>query len=127
MIFFFLPKRNKEIESHTPIPFQFSSRGLLTWTTTTLTKSIYRLKGLARDTNTGDRAAFSMARILFPMDTSSWMKGKWMELDARFSFPSFLFFFLFFHFVYTYICTFVAEVMVWVDADGLRLLFTNTV
>lgn len=96
MIFFFLPKRNKEIESHTPIPFQFSSRGLLTWTTTTLTKSIYRLKGLARDTNTGDRAAFSMARILFPMDTSSWMKGKWMELDARFSFPSFLFFFFFF-------------------------------
>lgn len=106
-------KKNKEIESHVPIPFQFGSRGLLTWTTTTSTKSIYRLKGLARDTNTGDRPAFSMARILFPMDTSSWMEGKWMELEARFSFPSFLpsfffflvfFFFLFFcHFVYIYV------------------------
>lgn len=64
-------KKNNEIESHMPVPFQFSSRGLLTWTTTTSTKSIYRLKGLARDTNTSDRPAFSMARILFPMDTSS--------------------------------------------------------
>lgn len=95
-------KKNKEIESHVPIPFQFGSRGLLTWTTTTSTKSIYRLKGLARDTNTGDRPAFSMARILFPMDTSSWMEGKWMELEARFSFPSFLPSFFFFFLIFSF-------------------------
>lgn len=73
-----------------PVVRRYWRQRSLTTVTTTSTKSIYRIKRLARNTNTGDKPVFWMDRILFPMDSSSWMKRKWMELRAAFFFCFFV-------------------------------------
>lgn len=65
-----------------PVVRRYWRQRSLTSAMTTSTKSIYRIKRLARNTNTGDMPVFWLDRILFPMDSSSWIGWKWMELRA---------------------------------------------